>query len=307
MVARNEQCFAATSPNRTTPRLRRAAVIAAESVVSSCRGGESPSGDIIETYDTDAYGNTLIFTGRGADGVWFTDDDVQSSYGANEIIYCGYRFDAETQNYYVRNRYYSPVLGRWITRDPIGYAGGINVNEYVGGLAAAQTDPSGFGGRTLLPPGGVWTGGGTGIIYHHGVPFPNNNNTSNVNPRSHFQATGADILSPPDFHPLSASSPKCDTYPKCYSYVGANARCFCKCAGNSPWSQYVRACLVALYKQGASATLAHTSCYFWAEVKFGLFSAPVGTLGHCYRECSHLSVPLMPPPVEQPTMFFNMV
>jgi len=38
----------------------------------------------------DAYGNTIIFTGPGADGVWFTDDDVQSSYGANEIIYCGY-------------------------------------------------------------------------------------------------------------------------------------------------------------------------------------------------------------------------
>lgn len=37
------------------------------------------SGAIVEAYDTDAYGNTLIFTGPGADGVWFTNDDVRSN------------------------------------------------------------------------------------------------------------------------------------------------------------------------------------------------------------------------------------
>jgi len=37
------------------------------------------NGNIVEAYDTDAYGNTLIFTGPGADGTWFTDDDVQSN------------------------------------------------------------------------------------------------------------------------------------------------------------------------------------------------------------------------------------
>ena len=47
----------------------------------------------------EAYGNTLIFTAPRPDGLWFTDDDVQSDYCANEIIYCGYRFDPETQNY----------------------------------------------------------------------------------------------------------------------------------------------------------------------------------------------------------------
>ncbi len=101
------------------------------------------SGSIVEAYDTDAYGNTLIFTAPGADGVWFTDDDVQSNYGANSIIYCGYRYDPETENYYVRNRCYSPVLGRWVTRDPIGYAGGINVYEYTYDNPAVGTDPSG--------------------------------------------------------------------------------------------------------------------------------------------------------------------
>ena len=44
---------------------------------------------------------------------------------------CGYRYNAETENYYVRNRYSSPTLGRWLTRDPIGYQGGINLYGFV--------------------------------------------------------------------------------------------------------------------------------------------------------------------------------
>ena len=82
-------------------------------------------------------------SGPGADGVWFTDDDVQSDYGANDIIYCGYRYDVESQLYYVRNRTYNPALGRWIQRDPIGYQGGVNLYEYVGGRPERSTDPKG--------------------------------------------------------------------------------------------------------------------------------------------------------------------
>ncbi len=102
------------------------------------------SGSIVEAYDTDAYGNTLIFTAPGADGIWFTDDDVQSNYGANEIIYCGYRYDPEGPGYYVRNRNYIPFLGRWLQRDPIGYAGGVNLYEYVEGRAVNSTDAAGL-------------------------------------------------------------------------------------------------------------------------------------------------------------------
>ncbi len=101
------------------------------------------TGGIVEAYDTDAYGNTIIFTGPGADGVWFTNDDGQSDYGANEIIFCGYRYDPETELYYVRNRTYSPVLGRWLQRDPIGYAAGVNLYEYVGGNPTVSLDPEG--------------------------------------------------------------------------------------------------------------------------------------------------------------------
>lgn len=102
------------------------------------------SGAVVEAYDCDAYGNTLIFTGPGMDGVWFTDDDVQSSYGANEIMFCGYRCDPESQLYYVRNRTYSPVLGRWIQRDPIGYAGGVSLYEYIHSASSQSLDPFGL-------------------------------------------------------------------------------------------------------------------------------------------------------------------
>ncbi len=119
------------------------------SFASFCRCGENrfrfiDHRPLIFKRSADAYGNTLIFTGPGPDGLWFTDDDVQSVYGANEIIYCGYRFDAETQLYYVRNRTYSPVLGRWIQRDPIGYSGGINLYAYVESSPVGKVDANGL-------------------------------------------------------------------------------------------------------------------------------------------------------------------
>ncbi len=108
------------------------------------------SGNIVEAYDTDAYGQTIIYTGPGPDGVWFTDDDTGSgfTYGANDMIFCGYRYDPETRLYYVRNRMLLTdadgiSVGRWLQRDPIGYAGGVNLYEYVGGRAATSTDPTG--------------------------------------------------------------------------------------------------------------------------------------------------------------------
>ena len=126
------------------------------SFVSLCLGGENrfrfiDHCSLIFKRSADAYGRTLIFTGAGADGLWFTDDDVQSDYGANETIYCGYRFDPESQLYYIRNRTYNPALGRWIQRDPIGISGGINLYEYVGSGPVGNVDSPGL--ISARPPG----------------------------------------------------------------------------------------------------------------------------------------------------------
>ena len=73
----------------------------------------------------------------------------------NEIIYCGYRFDPESQLYYVRNRTYNPVLGRWIQRDPIGYAGGVAFYEYSFDRPIFGLNPSGLQGAIPISSPGM--------------------------------------------------------------------------------------------------------------------------------------------------------
>src|SRR5690606_11299608 len=89
-------------------------------------------GNIVEAYDYDAYGNTLIFSAAGNGDNWWADDATQATYSACEVLYCGYRYDPESKQYQVRNREYNPVLGRWLQRDPIGFDGGDwNLYGYV--------------------------------------------------------------------------------------------------------------------------------------------------------------------------------
>lgn len=42
----------------------------------------------------------------------------------------GQQFDAETGLHYNRYRYYDPVVGRYVSQDPIGLWGGINIFRY---------------------------------------------------------------------------------------------------------------------------------------------------------------------------------
>jgi RHS repeat-associated protein len=52
-------------------------------------------------------------------------------------------------------RAYDAEIGRWLSRDPIEEAGGINLYAYVGGNPVNWIDPLGlcFGGSCHLPPG----------------------------------------------------------------------------------------------------------------------------------------------------------
>jgi RHS repeat-associated protein len=60
----------------------------------------------------------------------------------NPIQYTG-RENDQTGLYYYRARYYDPVLKRFISEDPIGLQGGLNVYVYVGENPISRADPTG--------------------------------------------------------------------------------------------------------------------------------------------------------------------
>jgi RHS repeat-associated protein len=77
----------------------------------------------------------------------------------NFLRFAGRELDVETGLYYVRSRYYDPRVGRFISEDPIGLAGGINPYVYAGNNPINFRDPygldhdCGYGNRTQSQPG----------------------------------------------------------------------------------------------------------------------------------------------------------
>ncbi len=95
------------------------------------------AGDALERYVYSPYGVLAIY-----DATW-SNLRSASSYAA-EYTYTGRRLDRETGLYYYRHRVYHSQLGRFGSRDPIGYEGSQwNFYEYVGGNSLTFTDPLG--------------------------------------------------------------------------------------------------------------------------------------------------------------------
>jgi hypothetical protein len=162
--------------------------------------------------------------------------------------------------------YYNPEVGRFISRDPIGYeAEDVNLYRYVSNNSLNKKDPLGLAEIPWLP-----------------IPTPK------------IPSIPLPKIPPiiPNFPMLPSGSPECDKYPACYTYAGTNARCFCKCAGDSDWSQYVRGCLRHYYERGMGPTRAHARCYAYGTAKHG--NPPWGTLIECVAECEQI-LPSVPP------------
>lgn len=63
----------------------------------------------------------------------------------NSYTYTGREWDKETGLYFLRGRYYDPMEGRFISKDPIGFDGGdVNLYGYVGNNPINFTDPTGL-------------------------------------------------------------------------------------------------------------------------------------------------------------------
>jgi RHS repeat-associated protein len=95
------------------------------------------AGNVVERYKYDPYGKVTILA---ADG---TTVRASSAYN-NPWTFTGRRLDAESGLMYYRFRFYDTSLGRFISRDPIGYAGGIDLYAYVSNRPAMWPDPLGL-------------------------------------------------------------------------------------------------------------------------------------------------------------------
>jgi RHS repeat-associated protein len=83
----------------------------------------------------ESYADNLGLSGRGRLSAGKLD---------NRKGYAGYEHDESLTMYHVRHRVYRADLGRWMTRDPLGYVDGMGLYEYVGGMAVRGRDPSGL-------------------------------------------------------------------------------------------------------------------------------------------------------------------
>lgn len=133
------------------------------------------SKNIDEAYQYNAYGLPTVWKGNGGDA-WFNNNDVLGTtitIGANAgtgspvsnienfRLYTGQYWipldvvdttdpvnpesELGTGLHYYKNRYQSPDLGRFISRDPIGYSSGdFGLYEYVSSRSTWALDPFGF-------------------------------------------------------------------------------------------------------------------------------------------------------------------
>jgi RHS repeat-associated protein len=126
------------------------------------------SGIVAESYDYDAYGSITNST----------------SMLGNPFRFGGRELDDETGLYYLRARYFDSHVGRFLSADPIGLAGGINEYRYVGNNPATFVDSDG------LSPKDWWNG------VKRNANFASNWfwETDNFGNAKHIQFKGRDTL-----------------------------------------------------------------------------------------------------------------
>jgi RHS repeat-associated protein len=96
------------------------------------------SRNIVQTYQYDSFGMVKPST------------NFRNSY-----TYTGREWDKETGLYYYRARYYDPMEGRFVSKDPISFAGGdVNLYGYVQNNPVNYIDPPGLFRISVNDPGG---------------------------------------------------------------------------------------------------------------------------------------------------------
>ncbi len=137
-----------TGSYTSTVYLRETSLVAAFNWDEGYKGDyrfytQNAHGDVVSL--TDSTGAVVKSYTYDAFGVEKNIDDSDS----NPFRYCGEYFDTETGTIYLRARYYSPTIGRFISRDS--YAGknedplSLNLYTYCHNNPIVYVDPSGHG------------------------------------------------------------------------------------------------------------------------------------------------------------------
>jgi len=93
------------------------------------------SGTIVDRTTYDPYGNTTDSVPSQASPFEFAGRENESS-----SITAGYYY---SNLYFMRGRYYDASIGRFISRDPAGLPGGVNMYAYAGDDPVDFSDPTG--------------------------------------------------------------------------------------------------------------------------------------------------------------------
>ncbi|GAA2808641.1 hypothetical protein GCM10010505_38540 [Kitasatospora aburaviensis] len=128
------------------------------------------SGGTTTRYLTDALGSTVALADEAGNVNSrylydpFGTAKVSGDDNGNARRYTG-REDDGTGLHYNRARYYSPALQRFISEDPIGFKGGINLHAYAANRPTSLTDPTGFKPASAGQPGLEYFGDRDGNVW----------------------------------------------------------------------------------------------------------------------------------------------
>ncbi|RYZ71970.1 MAG: hypothetical protein EOP09_03895, partial [Proteobacteria bacterium] len=100
--------------------------------LGSVRDLYTPAGTVVASYDYDPYGQLSVLG----------SETVKSDFG-----FTGHwRHNVAGQSFLwlAPLRAYDPTMGRWLSRDPVGEAGGLDLHGYVGNNPTSVVDPLGL-------------------------------------------------------------------------------------------------------------------------------------------------------------------
>jgi len=83
--------------------------------------------------------------------IWWDGDETTGDLSGNYYAFTGRRYDSESELMHYRHRYYAPLLGRFITRDPAETRDVQSLYLYVRGAPTRGLDPLGLWTLTKPP------------------------------------------------------------------------------------------------------------------------------------------------------------